>query len=132
MIRQQHTAPNTSNVTAHYRTPVVDQLLGRTTLEWTTDEGEKESLSASLRFTDYEGNFPSAYSLMRLPYVVKTWFQTRKSPILPKPVPFIVLDAIKFLDKIVQPGMSVVEAGGGNSTLWFLEKGAKVTNYELS
>lgn len=49
---------------------------------------------------------------MRLPYVVKTWFQTRKSPILPQPVPFIVLDAIKFLDKIVQPGMSVIEAGG--------------------
>lgn len=132
MIRQQHTAPNISNVTAQYRTPVVDQLLGRTTLEWTTDAGEKESLRASLRFTDYEGHFPSAYSLMRLPYVVKTWFQTRKSPILPQPVPFIVLDAIKFLDKIVQPGMSVIEAGGGNSTLWFLEKGAKVTTYEHS
>lgn len=58
MIRQQHTAPNISNVTAQYRTPVVDQLLGRTTLEWTTDAGEKESLRASLRFTDYEGYFP--------------------------------------------------------------------------
>jgi predicted O-methyltransferase YrrM len=69
---------------------------------------------------------------MRLPYVFKTWLDTRKSPILQKPVPFIVLDAIRFLEGIVKPGMSVVEAGGGNSTLWFLEKETKVTTYEHS
>jgi len=132
MIRQQHIAPNTSNVTAHYRTPFIDQLLGRTTLEWMTDAGNKDSLRASLRFTDYEGHLPSAYSLLRLPYVIKTWWSTRNSPILDKPVPFIVLDAIRFLEKIIQPGMTVVEAGGGNSTLWFLERGARVTTYEHS
>jgi predicted O-methyltransferase YrrM len=33
---------------------------------------------------------------------------------------------------IVRPGMKVVEAGGGNSSLWFLEKGTHVTTYEHS
>lgn len=130
MNRKQLTPPNKNNITARYTTPVIDQLLGRTTLEWTCDDGRPAKLKASLRFTDYEGNRPSMYSVMRLPYVVKSWMQTRRSPIMPQPVPFIVLDAIKFLDGIVKPGMQVVEAGGGNSTLWFLEKGTKVTTYE--
>ena len=132
MNRSQLTPPNKSNVTAQYTTPVIDQLLGRTTLEWLTDEGQHTTLKASLRFTDYEGHRPSMYSVMRLPYVFKTWLDTRKSPILQNPVPFIVLDAIRFLESIVQPGMKVVEAGGGNSTLWFLEKETKVTTYEHS
>lgn len=130
MNRHQFTPPETSTISAQYTTPIIDQLLGRTTLTWITKDGEEEHLRASLRFTDYEGNRPSAYSVLRLPYVVKTWLQTRKSPLLPQPVPFLVLDAIRMLDQVLQPGMTVVEAGGGNSTLWFLEKGAKVTTYE--
>lgn len=132
MKRDQHTPPNKQNITASYKTPVIDQLLGRTTLEWTCDDGREESLRASLRFTDYEGNTPSTYSLLRLPYIIKTWMQSRRSPILAEPVPFIVMDAIRFMEKIVQPGMSIVEAGGGNSSLWFLERNAQVTTYEHS
>lgn len=130
MNRSEITPPNRNNISARYALPVVDMMLGRTTLEWTCDNGKKEALKASLRFTDYEGNPPSLYSFLRLPYVMKTWMQTRTSPILENPVPFIVLDAIKFLDGIVEQGMQVLEAGGGNSTLWFLEKGAQVTTYE--
>jgi Methyltransferase domain len=132
MKRNQHTPPNKQNITASYKTPVIDQLLGRTTLEWICDDGREESLRASLRFTDYEGNTPSTYSVLRLPFVFKTWVQTRRSPILENPVPFIVMDAIRFMEKIVQPGMSVVEAGGGNSSLWFLERNTMVTTYEHS
>ena len=132
MKRNQHTPPNKQNITASYKTPVIDQLLGRTTLEWICDDGRAESLRASLRFTDYEGNTPSTYSVLRLPYVFKTWVQTRRSPILENPVPFIVMDAIRFMEKIVQAGMNVVEAGGGNSSLWFLERNTKVTTYEHS
>ncbi|MBK7967150.1 MAG: class I SAM-dependent methyltransferase [Bacteroidetes bacterium] len=132
MKRNQHTPPKTKNITASYKTPVIDQLLGRTTLEWTCDDGSEESLQASLRFTDYEGNMPSTYSVMRLPYIFKTWMQSRRSPILAEPVPFIVMDAIRFLENIVKPGMTVVEAGGGNSSLWFLERNTMVTTYEHS
>ncbi|MBP6511367.1 MAG: class I SAM-dependent methyltransferase [Bacteroidia bacterium] len=132
MKRNQNTPPVKHNITASYKTPVIDQLLGRTTLEWTCDDGHKEALKASLRFTDYEGNSPSVYSVLRLPYIFKTWMQSRRSPILEEPVPFIVMDAIRFLETIVRPGMKVVEAGGGNSSLWFLEKGTHVTTYEHS
>ncbi|MBK9400227.1 MAG: class I SAM-dependent methyltransferase [Bacteroidetes bacterium] len=132
MNRKALTPPNKNNITARYENPVIDKVLGRTTLEWTCDDGRKEALKASLRLTDYEGYRPSLYSVLRLPYVMKTWMQTRTSPILDQPVPFIVLDAIRFLEKIVKPGMQVLEAGGGNSTLWFLERGTKVTTYEHS
>ncbi len=132
MKRNQYTPPVKHNITASYKTPVIDQLLGRTTLEWTCDDGHKEALQASLRFTDYEGNSPSTYSVLRLPYIFKTWMQSRRSPILEEPVPFIVMDAIRFLTTLVQPGMKVVEAGGGNSSLWFLEKNTHVTTYEHS
>ncbi len=130
MNRLHINPPNRHNITARYHIPVIDKILGRTTLEWTCDDGKKAQMQANLRFTDYEGYPPSFYSVLRLPYVMKTWLATRKSPILEQPVPFIVLDAIRFLDGIVKPGMKVLEAGGGNSTLWFLEKGAQVTTYE--
>ncbi len=130
MKRQDFTPPNAKTVKSSYEKPIIDKLLGRTTLKWECDDGHVEQLKASLRFTDYEGNFPSLYSVARLPYVVKTYFQARKSPIMKNPVPFIVLDAIKFLEKLVRPGMRVLELGGGNSSLWFLEKGVNLTTYE--
>jgi predicted O-methyltransferase YrrM len=67
---------------------------------------------------------------LRLPYVLQTYLQGKRSAILPKPVPFLVLDAIKRLDKIVQRGTKVLEIGGGNSTLWFIDKGAVVTSFD--
>jgi predicted O-methyltransferase YrrM len=44
----------------------------------------------------------------------------------------LVMDAVKFLDKTVGPGTRVLELGGGNSTLWFLRKGADLTTLESS
>jgi predicted O-methyltransferase YrrM len=70
------------------------------------------------------------YSIARLPYVAKTYFDAKRSPIMQKPVPFLVLDAIKFLASKVRPGMKVLEVGGGNSSLWFLEQGVDLTTYE--
>ncbi|CAN5577171.1 hypothetical protein BH11BAC2_BH11BAC2_08980 [soil metagenome] len=130
MNRNRITPPNQHNVTSSYKHPVIDKLLGRTTLEWECDNGTKEQLVASLRFTDYEGNFPSLYSVARLPYIMKTYLQARKSPMMKNPVPFIVLDAIKYLDGLIRPGMKVLELGGGNSSLWFLDKGVNLTTYE--
>jgi len=126
------TPPNRNNIRSRYRIPVIDQMLGRTTLEWTCDDGTPQKLSAFLRFTDYEGYFPSLYSLSHLPFVVGTWLSTRRSALLKKPVPFLVLDAIRYLDQIVKPGMKVLEAGGGNSSLWFLSKGTELITYEHS
>jgi predicted O-methyltransferase YrrM len=130
MNRHQFTPPNQNTVTSSYRKPVIDKLLGRTTLKWECDDGHNEELTASLRFTDYEGNLPSLYSVARLPYVMKTYLQSRQSPIMRKPVPFIVLDAIKFLDGLIRPGLRVLELGGGNSSLWFLDKGVNLYTYE--
>ena len=130
MDRKKITPPNIHIVSSEYQIPVIDKLLGRTTLKWQCDEGHSEQLTASLRFTDYEGNAPSFYSLTKLPYVAKTYFQAKRSPIMPNPVPFLVMDAIRYLGEMVKPDMKVMELGGGNSSLWFLSKGAKLTTYE--
>ena len=71
MNRKQFTPPNLELATARYQHPMIDKLFGRTTLEWTCDDGHKEKLTASLRLTDYEGNAPSLYSVSKLPYVFK-------------------------------------------------------------
>ena len=113
----------------YYRNPRFDRPLGRYTAEWDGPTG-KVQVQTLNRFQDWEGNLPSLYSVMRLPYVFRTYIQGRRSYILPKPVPFLVLDAIRRLEDIVRPGMRVLEIGGGNSTLWFLEKGAIVTTFE--
>lgn len=130
MDRKKITPPNIHIVSSEYQIPVIDKLLGRTTLKWQCDDGHCEQLTASLRFTDYEGNAPSFYSLTKLPYVAKTYFQAKRSPIMPNPVPFLVMDAIRYLGEMVKPDMKVMELGGGNSSLWFLSKGAKLTTYE--
>ena len=130
MNRNQITPPHQGLATSRYQKPVIDKLLGRTTLEWQCDDGHKEKLRASLRFTDYEGNKPSFYSVRKLPYVIKTYLQSKKSPLLHNPVPFLTMDAIRFLDSMIRPGVRVLEVGGGNSSLWFLERGVNLTTYE--
>ena len=112
-----------------YRRPLFDRPLGRYTAEWDGPDG-RVLYSTVNRVQDWEGNWPSLYSVLRLPYVLQTYLQGKRSAILPKPVPFLVLDAIKRLDKIVRPGMKVLEIGGGNSTLWFLGHGATVTSFD--
>jgi predicted O-methyltransferase YrrM len=123
------TPPNRETVTSSYSSQL-DKLLGRTKLEWTCDDGHRESLTANLRFTDYQGFTPSFYSLAKLPYVLQTYMQAKKQPLMKNPVPFIVMDAIRYLDKLVRPGMRVLEVGGGNSSLWFLSKDVHLTTFE--
>lgn len=130
MKRQNYTHEMKKPPVARYKHPVIDKLLGRTTLEWDCVDGHSESLTAMLRFTDYEGNTPSWYSISRLPFIFKTYWQARKSPIMQKPVPFLTMDAIKFMNTLVRPGIRVLEIGGGNSSLWFLERGVNLTTYE--
>ncbi len=130
MNRNKFTPPNVELATARYQNPVMDKLFGRTTLEWTCDDGHKEQLTASLRLTDYEGNMPSFYSVRKLPYVLKTYLQSKKSPLIKNPVPFLTMDAIRFLDGLIRPGLRVLEIGGGNSSLWFLDHGVNLTTYE--
>jgi SAM-dependent methyltransferase len=113
----------------YYARPMIDRPLGRYTAEWNGTNGIVR-MNTLNRLMDWEGNLPSLYSILRLPYVIKTYFQGRNSYILEKPVPFLVLDAIKRLQQIVTPGMRVLEAGSGNSTLWFLDHGASVTSYD--
>src|SRR6185295_17735293 len=84
----------------------------------------------NLRFTDYEGYRPSWYSISKLPFILKTYLEVRKAPIMQEPVPFLTMDAIRFMDKLIQPGMHVLEIGAGNSSLWLLKRGVKLTTYE--
>lgn len=44
--------------------------------------------------------------------------------------PWIPEAAIPFLDSIVKPGMNVFEYGMGRSTIWFLNKGCRLTSVE--
>lgn len=124
------TPPVQETVTASYKNPIIDKIFGRTTLEWGCADGHKEKLTASLRLTDYEGNKPSWYSISKLPFVLKTYIASRNSPLMKKPVPFLTMDAIRFLDALIRPGIRVLEIGGGNSSLWFLERGVNLTTYE--
>jgi hypothetical protein len=84
------------------------------------------------RFEDYDGHRPSLYSCLRLPLILRTWYRRKKSPLIDPPLPMLVMDAIRFLDKEVTRGARVLELGGGNSTLWFLKKGAELTTLESS
>ena len=118
--------PEANNVRTFYRRPLLDRLTGHYTAEWENQDGT-HSTTVHNRLRDFEGNAPSMHSLLRLPRIVRTYLASRRKPILDEPVPFLVLDAIAFLDEILEPGMRVLEVGGGNSTLWFLAHGAHVT-----
>src|SRR6185295_4651019 len=96
MKRAPLSAPNPKTMTASYKHPAIDRLLGRTTLEWDCHDGHKEKVTANLRFTDYEGYKPSWYSIGKLPFVLKTYLEVQKTPIMQKPVPFLTMDAIRF------------------------------------
>jgi SAM-dependent methyltransferase len=112
-----------------YRRPLIDRPLGRYTAEWEGPEGRVTYQTVN-RVKDWEGNWPSLYSVVRLPYVLWTYLLAKRSPILPHPVPFIVLDAIKRLRQLIRPGTRVLEVGGGNSTLWFIDQSCEVTVFE--
>ncbi len=123
--------PTANNVQTFYRRPLIDRLTGRYTVSWETG-GHVASIRVHNRLTDLEGFKPGPGSLMRIPRTVRTYLEAKRRPILRDPVPFLVYEAIDHLATLVGPGTSVVELGGGNSTLWFLARGAKVTTVEHS
>lgn len=123
--------PTGNNVKTFYRFPMIDRITGRYTVSW-EHEGRVASIRVHNRLTDMEGFKPNLASLMRIPKTVQTYLEAKRRPILKKPVPFLVYEAIDHLSTLVGPGVSVVELGGGNSTLWFLERGARVTTIEHS
>lgn len=123
--------PASNNVRTFYQRPWVDRLTGHYTVAWQND-GRVASIRIRNRLTDMEGHRPSLASLMRVPATVKTYFEAKRRAILKQPLPFLVYEAIEHLETLVQPGRRVVELGGGNSTLWFLAKGARVVTIEHS
>ncbi len=118
------------NVPAHtFYKNRLSKLTGSYTVTW-NDKGLEHSHKASLRLTDFEGNRINPTSLKYLLPAISTYIQAKKSYIIEKPLPFIVYEAITFMDSILDPGKKILEFGSGNSTLWFLEKKGNVTSFE--
>jgi len=129
--REKAIHPMKSETKTYYERPILNKITGRYTVEWTTKKG-LQHIKVNTRFRDFEGYYPSIKSILALPSIIKSYQKLKKNPILKKPVPFLVVDAVHFLNKIVRPRMRILEIGGGNSTLYFLNKGCSVITIEHS
>jgi hypothetical protein len=85
-----------------------------------------------LRLTDFDGNRPPLADVLQLPWVALNYLVHRRRLLTADPQPFMSFGAIRFLESVTWPGCRVLEVGGGNSTLWFLSRGANVTTIEHS
>lgn len=130
MGRKGLVAPR-SPARTYYKRPFIDRLTGHYTVAWQVGVRDFET-SAHVRLTDYTGRLPSLYSVVRLPASIKTWFELRHGSPPTQPVPWLVYDAIRELRSLVGPTTKILEIGGGNSTLWFLDRGATVVCVETS
>lgn len=130
-MSQRDLVPPRSPTRTYYKRPVIDRLTGHYTVAWDVD-GDDFETSAHLRFTDYTGRYPSLYSVVRLPTSIRTWVALRRGSSPADPVPWLVYDAIRELRRLVGPTTRILEIGGGNSTLWFLDQGATVVSVETS
>ena len=85
-----------------------------------------------LRITDCEGNLPSLRSTLVFPGILLKYAinKIRKRFVVKNPKPFIVVDAVDFIQKRLFVGAKVLETGAGNSTLWFLSQKCVVTSVE--
>lgn len=127
-MRDYVRVPSTSEIArTYYERPFFNRITGRYTVAW----GD-EKIRAHKRFQDFEGHWPSLYSIVCLPRILGAYLLTRRHPLLKRPLPFLCADAVRFLTSITQPNMRVLELGGGNSTLWFLGRGMEVTTVEHS
>ena len=127
----QYLPNETSKVKTYYTHAVLDRITGRYTVEWDSPN-VPQIITAHHRFQDFEGNFTSFSSIISLTTILKSYVAQKFRPILKDPVPFLVIDAIRFLETIVKPSMNVLEIGGGNSTAWFLSKGVNLITVEDS
>ncbi|MEL6429612.1 MAG: class I SAM-dependent methyltransferase [Planctomycetota bacterium] len=131
MNDQRPPDPTENNVRTFYRRPLLDRLTGRYTVAWQS-ESRVATIRRRNRLEDMEGFRPAWSSLRHLPATVRSYLEARRRPILRRPVPFLVHEAIEHLATLVRPGARVLEFGGGNSTLWFLARGAEVVTIEHS
>ncbi|MBE2286889.1 MAG: hypothetical protein IAE77_25760 [Prosthecobacter sp.] len=60
------------------------------------------------------------------------WLSDRlvRKDMLDRRIPWLTWGAVDHLGKVVRPGMRVLEWGGGGSTLYFLDRGCRVTTIE--
>ncbi len=74
----------------------------------------------------------SAVPLGRLALDFITWNRLRRGETTPLEdhLPWMTISSIRFLNKILKPGMNVFEWGMGGSTLFFLDRGANVISVE--
>lgn len=127
-MRKSASVPSLSDsVRTYYQRPFLDRILGKYTVEWSNNRIQVYS-----RLQDFEGYLPSFRSILYLPKIIWTYLATRRQPILKSPIPFLSVDAVRFLESVTRSGMQVLEIGGGNSTLWFLHKGMNVITIENS
>ena len=116
------------NINFSYKRPILlNKILGLHTISV-----NEYTFRRALRFKDILGNRPSFRSSLKFPGILfKYVFQKlSKNYILKKPLPFLVVDAVDFIEKHISTGSKVLEVGAGNSTLWFLKKGCNVTSIE--
>ncbi len=114
----------------YYENPI-NKILGKYTVAW-EDGQERICVRSRLRLQDFEGHYFRPKGLKYLPNVLSTYLQSRKNFILKRPIPFLVYEAINFLDSVLSPNAKVLEFGGGNSSLWFLSKQCHLTSIEHS
>ena len=127
-MRKSVSVPSSSeSVRTYYQRPFLDRIFGKYTVEWSNNKIQIYS-----RLQDFEGYLPSFLSILYLPKIIWTYLATRRQPILKHPIPFLCVDAVRFLDSVTRSDMRVLEIGGGNSTLWFLYKGMNVITIENS
>ncbi len=116
----------------YYQQPWRDRWTAHTTVEWTDAAGTLQQVRVHNRLTDFEGRLPSLLSCACLPWIAWTRVLAKARKIVPAPIPFLSMGAVMWLARRVQPGCRVLEWGGGNSTLWFLGRGAEVVTIESS
>ena len=86
-----------SHIKTYYSSPVfANRLVGRYTVEWETEQG-LQRLTACTRLADYEGNYPSVRSILSISQVLASYLERKRRPILRKRLPFLPLEAIRFL-----------------------------------
>ncbi len=123
------TPPDPGSAQTYYKRPWLDRWTGHYTLTWDGPDGPQE-LTVHNRLVDLMGNRPSVYSALRIPLSLWSWWGARRAKLLAQPYPFLVWDAIRYLERILTPGAQVLEVGAGNSTLWLLDRGAHVHSLE--
>lgn len=90
------------------------------------------SFERAVRFTDIDGNLPSFRSALSYPGILIKYSiqKLTKKYVVKNPKPFLVTDAVDYIEKTITDDCKVLEVGAGNSTLWFLRHGCKVKSIE--